>query len=297
MILRNSDILTLKESKNQEAFTIISKEQQLNSSKNISKNCFKINDKIYYFKGISEIHFLINELIGSQLASLLGLPTVKYKLVKIIDPKFVIYGIMSPSWETKDKICKAADEVIPIADLKRKTVFKLLKWQCPTIQNYNELETDLYKLSLLDFYTSQIDRVPSNFMFNKDNKGLHLNEVFDYTASFNTLLKSDNYPYFYNTAKCYTYFNSSNLNSLEYICGNYLFTLSFPSQEVFDIYGSNQNLKEALEKLYKFDLTHEIKQIEDLLGSTIPIPLMEHYQMEEEQKRMQLEIILDNIKR
>lgn len=234
-----------------------------------------INNKWYYFKSINELPTLINELLGVIIAKEINLPTIEYQLAKKEYKGFNLYGLISPSFIDHDKTYYKANQLSKSIKDNNQSNLKAIKKLCKNDSNYNELINDLYKLSLLDFYTNQLDRVADNITFVKDNNGLHLSKIYDYSITFDTLDDIPNYDHYVAKNNIYTYYNKDN-NRLEYICGNYLFSLTYPSDETIKIF-SNAELKESLLKLYNFRLDVALDNISETLNSGIPKSLILHY--------------------
>lgn len=234
---------------------------------------YEIDGEKYYFKAINNIYFFINELIGSKIATLFNLPTIKYSLARDNN----MYGLLSKSW-IKDNYQYITADNLSYKD--KKHIISNLKKQAN-----DTLTIDLYKLMLLDYYTSQIDRVPVNMVFAKNNKELILNDTFDFSATFNVMTSSKYYPLFSNNPGYYRYYYP--VDSNPYICSNYLYSLAFPSKETIDIYNSH-DLKEMVDIIDDFNLTKEINTIEDMIDIKIPNSLMNHYSNQDEIKKKQL---------
>lgn len=250
-------------------------------------NWYFVNDNWYYFKAIGDLQVLINEMLGVKLATSMVLPTVNYKFAKISKGKYTFYGIISPSFIENNKTYLRANELGLKYNCGHKKLKKLRKL-CGSDDNYNKLIEQLNKLSLLDFYMSQLDRVPNNMFFVADESGLNLSKLFDYSASFNTFGESNFYSYFPNVETYYSHYHEENKENFNYICSNYLFSLTYPSKETIKIF-STISLQDSLLKLYNFNLVDSIHEIEEDIHYKVPNGVIKHYENEQREKRLIIE--------
>lgn len=257
---------------------IVKKETYYYEGETYRPNWYKYNDTWYYFKGIDRIEFFINEVLGSMIAKYLNLPTVTYKLGKREFKYDSFYGIMSPNF--KEEKMKYVDG-FSIANTKvvnKPSNLKIFKKICWDQENYNSLVSDFLKKCALEIYTSQVDGVACNTYFQIDGKKTSLAPLFDYSASFNTLIKNSEYD-FTNIYYSYTYSYPENLGYKEFMYkyGNFIFTLDIPSKEFTNLTKLYPSFRDSFFKLLTFNTKEALDEIEDTYKIVISDRLKGHY--------------------
>lgn len=132
----------------------------------------------YYFKRDIEYGIypftISEELIGTYLANILNLETIKYEIAKSKNS----YGIVSKNFKTIDNNYYTFYDLIDIETNDNIDILKLLT----TKENYQILLDQILKLLALDTYMLQQDRCNINLQFkqNKKTKELQLAPIYDY---------------------------------------------------------------------------------------------------------------------
>ena len=141
-------------------------------------NWFLINEKAYYYKYLSGINQLLNELIGSYLAKFFNLPTVSYSLASYNCD----IGIISENFRKPNCTYFDCQEFI-IYDTNELSLMYLKKI-CHNNQNYQSIVEDILKVMVFDFYRNETDRNIQNLYFEKKENSTFLAPLFDYEQSF-----------------------------------------------------------------------------------------------------------------
>ena len=132
----------------------------------------------YYFKKDIEYGFypftISEELIGTYLANILDLETVKYEIAKTKNN----YGIASQNFKTNDNNYYTFYDLVDIEINDNIDILKLLI----TKENYQILLDQILKLLALDTYMLQQDRCNINLQFKQNikTKELQLAPIYDY---------------------------------------------------------------------------------------------------------------------
>ena len=140
----------------------------------------------YYFKKDIEYGFypftISEELIGTYLANILDLETVKYEIAKTKNN----YGIASQNFKTTDNNYYTFYDLVDIEINDNIDILKLLI----TKENYQILLDQIFKLLALDTYMLQQDRCNINLQFKQNikTKELQLAPIYDY-ANCNSNVK------------------------------------------------------------------------------------------------------------
>jgi len=140
------------------------------------------NKEYYYFKDFNNDNKrFINELIGEYLAKKISLDSIHYEIAKKDDT----YGLASKSFiNKKNKYYYMIDLYLPNAPDNLYNLERL-KDKCKTDEEYETLLKEIFKMTAIDIYMSQTDRIKSsNIQFRKDRTGLHLAPLYDYEKSF-----------------------------------------------------------------------------------------------------------------
>ena len=140
----------------------------------------------YYFKKDIEYGFypftISEELIGTYLANILDLETVKYEIAKTKNN----YGIASHNFKKTDNNYYKFNDLVDIEINDNIDILKLLI----TKENYQILLDQILKLLALDTYMLQQDRCNINLQFKQNikTKELQLAPIYDY-ANCNSNVK------------------------------------------------------------------------------------------------------------
>ena len=157
-------------------------------------NCYNINGNWYYFKHELTIYQFFNELLGEELSKHFSLDSVEYEIGRkrislnkkriFIDDDYATYsyGLLSKNFREKELVYTNPVDY-GYNFLKDLEILDALK--CDIHENYEELISNIIKLSVLDFYMQQEDRWHYNILFSKDsNNYMRLCKVFDFENSF-----------------------------------------------------------------------------------------------------------------
>lgn len=114
------------------------------------------------------------ELIGTYLANILELDTIKYIIAKTKDN----YGIASKNFKTKENKYYTFNDFIDIETNNKIDMLKLFT----TEENYEKLLKQILKLLALDTYMLQKDRCNINLQFKQNikTKEISLAPIYDY---------------------------------------------------------------------------------------------------------------------
>lgn len=140
----------------------------------------------YYFKKDIEYGFypftISEELIGTYLANILDLETVKYEIAKTKNN----YGIASQNFKTNENNYYTFYDLVDIEINDNIDILKLLI----TKENYQILLNQMVKLLALDTYMLQQDRCNINLQFKQNikTKELQFAPIYDY-ANCNSNVK------------------------------------------------------------------------------------------------------------
>lgn len=240
-------------------------------------NWYLYNNEWYYFKGLYNVELIVNEILGSIIAEYLNLPTIHYNLAKQNYNGIPIIGLVSKNFKEKNKIYLDG-YILKQHSIKDYKNLKILKNICYNTDDYNSLVNQVVKKCALEIFSSQIDSVAANWIFEKDGNNTNLAPLFDYAMSFNTSYKNKYYD-FDNTFFSYTFSFPSNLinKNLEYRYGNFMFMLQLPSKDFTSLVKKYDSFNNSIYKLLYFDIEKSLKDIEDNYGIIIPDNLKKHY--------------------
>ncbi len=160
-------------------------EKDLSIPKNIlySHKNWALNDKneYYYYKVLNNY----NDFIGEELAKKLKLPTAHYELGKI-DDNFVV---ATKNFNINNVKYINAFELLNNDISYQTNIFKLKFLE--NIYGRN-LVLEILKMTSLDIFMRQIDRIPSNYAFENCNNKIQLAPLYDYSFAF---FDYENYKY------------------------------------------------------------------------------------------------------
>lgn len=212
-------------------FDIEKLEQELSISKEKLYNhknwAVDDNNDYYYYKTLQNY----NDFIGEELAKTLNLPTAHYIVGKLNNE----YVVASKNFNV-EKI-KYLDAFDLISDEFHKNNLEKLKY----LENMygKTLVLDILKMTSLDIFSRQIDRVPSNYAFEKKDGILSLAPLYDYSFAF---FNEENYKYF-----------------------NYILSLDFNSkniiEEIDSIINKYSEFYEYISVMNEIDLSNLINKI------------------------------------
>ena len=239
------------------------------NSYNRMDNPIPYKDKPFFFKDIESLDKYFNELLGSLLAPKFDLKTVKYSLDCIELPNDTIYGLISPSF-LRNKKYVLSDEIIGtrkvpngISNLESITTF--FKHN----EDYERFILELLKMTVLDFYMNQIDRVKENFHIIEEKNKLSLAPLYDYSESFNSIYDDSTYDY--------AFYYPINRGSKSYIYANAIMKLEFPSQELYTLFERYPLFKSYFERILDIDMEELLNKIRKKYDIETPRCLEKHY--------------------
>ena len=233
-----------------------------------SDNPITYKDKPYYFKSIETIDKYYNELLGSLLAKEFDLKTVNYSLACISLPEDSIYGLISPSF-IKNKKYVMADSIIGKGIPKGITNLDKMRVYFKRNSDYELFILELLKMTVLDFYMNQIDRVKENFYIIEDKTKLSLAHLYDYSESFNSIYddqRSD-----------YTFYYPRNRGSKTYIYANAIIKLEFPSEILYMLFDQYPEFKIYFTKILDINMEELLNLIRKKYDIVPPRYLEKHY--------------------
>ena len=143
----------------------------------------KIDGEWHYFKCGNDYYHFIRELLGEVVSKYFYLDSVNYEIGKLINNDKEQYGVLSKNFcDKKSKYRRIWDYGI---NLKRDLFIYDELWMiCHDMDNYHSLSSDLKKLMVRDFYTSEGDRMAYNFLIKEKDGEKRLAPLYDYSLSF-----------------------------------------------------------------------------------------------------------------
>ncbi|MDD4548013.1 MAG: hypothetical protein PHI05_04655 [Bacilli bacterium] len=209
-----------------------------------------INGKYYRFKFFDRIYPILNELIGPKLAKAMDLKTASYiPAILDYDDYFQMYGLISENFKDPTK------QYVDMFDIgfkhKKKPDYKnieLLKGFCLE-EDYYSLINDLFKMTCIDYLMEQVDRVASNFLFEKDGKHLSLAPLFDYAEAFDY-------------AKHGCTFNKRENHDLNFSVANSFIAPNFNEKKFEKLLKKHPSFGAYLKRICEIDIISIINEIE-----------------------------------
>ena len=143
----------------------------------------KVDGEWYYFKCEGDYYHSIRELLGEVISNYFHLDSVPYKIGKKISNGKEEYGVVSKNFYDKNSRYKRIwDYGINLN--KDLFLYDGLWMICSNMDNYHSLSSDLKKLMVRDFYSSEGDRMAYNFLIQEKNGEKRLAPLYDYSLSF-----------------------------------------------------------------------------------------------------------------
>lgn len=143
-----------------------------------------INGEYYHYK-----EFNLNDFIGVELCKKIGINSCNYELIKIdgniytISKSFKEKGILySNSRLLNNNIYSITNEHVSIYSFNG--LIRELKRLNYDENIINLLIHDIIKMSILDYYSRETDRVSNNYLFELKDKNIKLSPLFDFGESF-----------------------------------------------------------------------------------------------------------------
>ena len=242
-------------------------------------NWYNIDGTLYYFKEISDMEKLINELLGPYLAQFYGLSSIQYEL-GYLNNKTKETGLLSKNFYLKDRRYKNLSEIGPVnvyGIVNNNCINDVLKI-CKTKAEKKHLMLQILKMVALDFYSHQTDRTAPNINF-QVLPTISLAPLFDYSETFdieNKLEGANQYSYIRNRY----YFDNK-----EYIYENNLFKMIFPSKEMEKMFDEYPEFYEDINDILRIDIEKYLDLIEMKYDIIIPKKLRDYYLKYDERKK------------
>ncbi|MFA5603394.1 MAG: hypothetical protein WDA12_00880 [Bacilli bacterium] len=232
-----------------------------------------INGKYYRFKFFDRIYPILNELIGPKLAKFMDLKTAcNTPAILDCDEHFKMYGVLSENFKDPAK------EYVDMFDIgfrhKKKPNYKnidLLKRFCLE-EDYYPLINDLFKMTCIDYLMEQVDRVASNFLFEKDGNKLSFAPLFDYAESFDY-------------AKYGCTFNKRENHDLSFSVANSFIAPIFTEKKFEKILKKHPSFGAYLKRICEIDIISIINEIEAEHNIKISDEHKDHYYIRTRQKQ------------
>ena len=143
----------------------------------------KIGNEWYFYKRRYPFH-LINELLGEVISQYFDLDTVHYQIAKLCIKGFKEeYVIISKNFCDPNNSYETARN-LNMYNSGGLNVLDNLSSLCESERAHELLVSDLKKMFICDFYTSQKDRGFINFLFIVNKEGIRLAPLYDYELSF-----------------------------------------------------------------------------------------------------------------
>lgn len=232
-----------------------------------------INGKYYRFKFFDRLYPILNELIGPKIAQHLNLKTANnFSATLDLGDDRTLYGIASESFIEPDK------KYLTMFDLgfSNKTIpeyknLKRLKRYCNN-EDYPGLLNNIFKMTCTDYIMGQVDRVSSNFLFEKDGEKISLAPLFDYAEA-------------YEYAKMGCYFNQRENKSQKISVGNSLITPIFWEPNFQRRLKKYPQFREYLDKVCQIDIVKIIEEIEEEQKLNVPDEYKRYYDVRTKEKQ------------
>lgn len=227
----------------------------------------KIDGKWYFYKSDGDEFHFINELLGEAISEYFELDTIHYKVASLkVANKDIEYGLASENFCSPENIYTRTWDY----NLGSGSIFELRKLLniCNSPEELKLLLSDMKKLIIRDFYTSQLDRSGNNFLFKqrKDGtEGKRLASLYDYENSFESI-----YPEIYR---------------------NQIICLDMKDPHLPKFFTSDDEYQAILSKIRDININEIMKTIEDKHNILIPSDMKEYYQEKDKEKK---EIIKSN---
>ncbi len=209
-----------------------------------------INGNYYRFKFFDKIYPILNELIGPKIAQNLELRSANNLPAKMkFSNDLTFYGILSENFKEPNK------EYLTMFELgfSNKTMpnyknLNKLKRYCSK-DDYDELLNNILKMTALDYLMGQVDRVASNFLFEKDEHSITFAPLFDYAEA-------------YEYAKIGCYFNTKENRTLNCSVGNSLIAPAFWESRFKRFLRKYPQFRDYLNEVCKINIVEIIEEIE-----------------------------------
>ncbi|MDD2181514.1 MAG: hypothetical protein PHW32_03990 [Bacilli bacterium] len=237
-----------------------------------------IEGKYYRFKFFKRFYSILNELIGPKIANKLDLKTVNnFPAIMDYGEFLTFYGIISENFVDPNK------EYLTIFDIgfKQKTQpsyknIRRLKKYCNE-EDYHDLINNLFKMTCLDYLMGQVDRVSSNFLFEKDGDKITFAPLFDYAEA-------------YECAKMGCFFNPKENQQHNFSIGNTFIAPSFWEPKFKRELKKYPQFREYLEKIREINILEIIKEIEEEHNLKINDEFKRYYDVRTQEKQRSLVI-------
>ena len=233
---------------------------------------YNIDGELYYFKELKDIQKLVNELLGVHLAKFFQLDTVEYSLGMKIDNKDYRTGLLSKSVYDSDKEYKNLYDIARVnvyGDVEKDCINDVFDL-CKTEKEKKKLKLQILKMSILDFYSHQVDRTYPNIDF-QISPNVTLAPLYDYEETFD--VEQD-----YGTTREHIYMINYNwYEHQKYLYGNDLLRITFPSNELLKLFEEYPDMYKTFIKILDLDIIEFLESIENDNNIDIPHWLLKHY--------------------
>lgn len=235
-------------------------------------NWYEIDGELYYFKEERDIQRLVNELLGVHLANYFKLDTIEYNLgMKKIKDRYQT-GLLSKSVYEQDKQYKnlyTIAEANAYGNINENCLDNVLDLYSSSKEK-RKVILQVLRMSILDFYSHQVDRVYPNIDF-QIFPSVSLGPLYDYEETFD--VEQD-----YATTRQYLLPKNYNwYEKGEYTYQNDLVKFVFPSCEVEQIFNEYPEIYKHFIKILDLDLEKYLRTIEKTNDIKIPDWLLKHY--------------------
>ena len=219
---------------------------------NNGKTYFEHYGSIYYPKAAN-----LNELIGEQLATEIGLRTVDFELFENNNGEIFI---ASRSFNNPNSNYTYYTSSIDLTNNEND-----LRDECIDENNYNQLLNNIFKMFAIDVYMGQKDRCYVNYPFEKYDSG------------------------YFALAPVHDYSDSSWDDDISYCCDLY----DFNSKSSYDkLFNAHPNSLEIFKQVKEITMSKILKEIELNKGIKLPQEVIDIYLKREEISQKKLEKII-----
>lgn len=251
---------------------VLSKELGINEEiLKLYSNWYNIDGTLYYFKEMDDLERVINELLGVKIAKYFKLASAKYTFGLKKQGNVYKTGLLTKSVFSNNKKYENLYDLIDAnvyGFLDIDCVDEVLKL-CGDKTEKQKVRLQILRMSIMDFYMHQVDRVFPNINF-QIKPHFSLAPLYDYSESFDAEG--------YEQGKRYSFLRNKTWKARgEYIYQSDLLRVVFPSKEMEEIFTSYPEIYDLFLKILDLDLEKYLDLIQKENDFSIPKVIYEYY--------------------
>lgn len=236
-----------------------------------------VGNQLCYFKEINDIKRLINELLGVYIARYFDLDSVSYELAYKKNGNKT--GIISKCIFDKNKKYENLYELVSKEDSIYDASDCLMKINkmCQTNEERRRLYFQIIKMSIMDFYTHQVDRMYANINIQL-KPSISLAPLYDYSETFDVRGKGEE--------RKYTLEENDNWEQKQrYVYASDFLQIVFPSKRMYGIFNLYPEMYDYFLKILDFDIEKYLMLVEKENDISIPRPVVDNYLRYDEKQK------------